>query len=79
MQFRFNVAQRSQMGRMDEFQTIHDHRMHALENEFEYNLAIIKSEFNTERATLMNNHKVETKELKALLEEIEVFTVLINL
>lgn len=67
----FQTAQRTHMDKMNKFIYLHNEKLANLQSEIERDLKAIKLEFNTEKEAIVNQHMMETKEMRGIITAVE--------
>ena len=65
------MALRNQLIHVDELIDLQNSRLRGLQEEFERDLNIIKTEFDNEKRDIENSHNMERQELRDMIETIE--------
>lgn len=67
----YQMALRNHLIHVDELIALQDSRLRGLQEEFERDLQIIRSEFLTEKKEIEDSHNLEKSELREMIETIE--------
>jgi hypothetical protein len=67
----FQTSQRTQMDKMQTLINLHNQKLAKLQDEFERDIKILKTEFKTEKDFIITKHTRETNEMKSIIQQIE--------
>ena len=67
----YQMALRNHLIHIDDLIALQQSRLRGLQEEFERDVKIIKSEFDIEKADIAKSHGMETSELQQMIETIE--------